>query len=238
MARMSLSIGGTSHGCQLIPFEAILRQKWNGIYHFTFMDFSDYFDTLDNTASDSLSPLLVEEEGQPTGPAEEAPIRAPTPAEAEADYALFGTRIEGAHIHVLFGDRLKTGLQLTHSQLELLYDVGATEAPDGGVLICTAIFGPFLALKQNSVNANMRQHAFVRDRRYDAAKALRDLGVRDRRCYGKQWSHWCNVVVPGFNRSATRDDIEKLALYGSRIRNGGEALPSQESSYEELFITS
>jgi hypothetical protein len=152
---------------------------------------------------------------------------APRHIDQDPDYVRVRMLIFGAHIKVLFGERLKRALALTCVRVDLLGEVGITEVPTGGVLICTVVFGTFLHLKPNSINRNMRQHGFVRDSKIDHRAVFRALGVTDHTCYAWKWTHWTTSVVEHFNHSATHDDAERLAAYATRVRNGAGIPPVQ-----------
>jgi hypothetical protein len=114
-------------------------------------------------------------------------------------------------------------------------EVGIVELGGCRIGVCTQSFGAFLGVKPNTVNKNLRQHAF---KRIGQVKENKDLPPAVPGLGHLRWSVWENRLVP-FTRSVTTEQIMELVRHGSYVRSGRVFSPlNAPGEYGEMFYVS
>jgi hypothetical protein len=98
------------------------------------------------------------------------------------------------------------------------------------IAICAALAAIFLGVQPNTINTNLRQHAFKFQGRL---KVEPDLPETLRGCDGRGWSVWNNLVVP-FTQWATDSEIADLVDY-ARHHRGPKHLNEHWGPWAELW---
>jgi hypothetical protein len=130
--------------------------------------------------------------------------------------------MKASHVTVPFARKLRTGLKIVGRCPTLAANIGIIQSRSGSLLVYSTFFGITIGVRPNTVNHNLNDHGFTRERPRAAANEIRKCWANLAFQAGK-WSLWRHLVMP-FNQNMMDSELNFVIHCG----NIGRELPRIE----------